>query len=69
MNKYCILSLILCCFLIAPGCKKPQEEPLPEVADTVEKDSPSAMIEEYESMVEEGGKTEVHLTGKASGGK
>jgi len=58
MKKFYIIPLILCFFLVAPSCKKAQEEKKATMEEKVEKESPAAMIEEGEPMVEEGEKVE-----------
>ena len=69
MKKFYIIPLILCFFLVTPGCKKAQEEPVPEVEEKVEKESPAAMIEEGEPMVEEGKESEAPIMEEGEEGK
>jgi len=61
MKRFCIISLILCFFLVIPSCKKAQEEKKTTMEEKVEKESPAAMIEEGEPMVEEGKESEAPI--------
>lgn len=58
MKKFYIIPLVLCFFLVAPSCKKAQEEKTTTMEEKVEKKSPAAMIEEGKPMAEEGEKVE-----------
>ena len=69
MKKFYIIPLILCFFLVTPSCKKTQEEPVPKVEEKVEKESPAAMIEEGEPMVEEGKESEAPIMEEGEEGK
>jgi hypothetical protein len=69
MKKFYIIPLILCFFLVAPSCKKAQEEPVPKIEEKVEKESPAAMIEEGEPMVEEGKESEAPIMEEGEEGK
>ena len=66
---YIIIPLILCFFLVAPSCKKAQEEPVPKIEEKVEKESPAAMIEEGEPAVEEGKESEAPIMEEGEEGK
>ena len=61
MKKLCLVTLILCLFLDASSCKKAQEEPTPAMGKKVEKQSQTPMIEEEETMVEEGEESEAPM--------
>ena len=61
MKMFYIIPLILCFFLVAPSCKKAQDEPVPKVEEKVEKESPAAVIEEGKAMVEEDKESETPI--------
>ena len=65
MRKLCLIPLILCLFLGAPSCKKAQEEPTPAMEEKFEKESQAPMIEEEETMVEEGEESEAPMMGES----
>ena len=69
MKKFYIIPLILCFFLVAPSCKKAQEEKKTTMEEKVEKESPAAMIEEGEPMVEEGKESEAPIVEEGEEGK
>jgi hypothetical protein len=69
MKKFYIIPLILCFFLVAPSCKKAQEEPKTTMEEKVEKESPAAMIEEGEPVVEEVKESEAPIMEEGEEGK
>jgi hypothetical protein len=58
MKKFYIIPLVLCFFLVAPSCKKAQEEKETAMEEQVQKEAPAAMSEEGKSMREEGEESE-----------
>ena len=69
MKKLYIIPLILCFFLVTPSCKKAQEEKKITMEEKVEKESPAAIIEEGEPMVEEGKESEAPIMEEGEEGK
>ena len=69
MKTFYIIPLILCFFLVTPSCKKAQEEPAPKIEEKVEKESPAAMIEEAEPIVEEVKESEAPIMEEGEEGK
>ncbi len=43
MKRFYMITLILCFFLVAPSCKKPQEAPRPKVEKKMEKKTQDTM--------------------------
>ena len=62
MKKFYIIPLILCFFLVAPSCKKAQEEKETAMEEQVQKEAPAAVNEDAKSMMEEGEESEAPVT-------